>query len=366
MVKHAILGFLTGRTMSRLFHPLTRGRVAIFCAHRFREPGADSDGTEITALRDDLAYLRREGYAFPSLGEALERLRGDADSLHKAVVFTIDDGYQDFHDLAAPVFAEFDCPATVFLPTGFLDGQIWLWWDRIEYIVHETCHREALVDVGGPPVRLQWSSQAERRAAAAFVVAGATRMPEAAKLAMIDQLGERLEVEVNATPPAQYAPMSWDQVRTLNGQGFSFGPHTVTHPVLSRTSDDQVRHELQESWTRLCEELDGPLAVFAYPNGQHDDFGPREADLLAGLGMTAAVSMVPDYASRFDEASPLDRYAVPRFCHPHRHQTVVRIASGLERVWHVAQRLVPGLASTVAPPQHPPAPVARDGARSSA
>ena len=36
----------------------------------------------------------------------------------KAVAFTVDDGYFDFAEVAAPIFSHYDCPVTVFLVTG--------------------------------------------------------------------------------------------------------------------------------------------------------------------------------------------------------------------------------------------------------
>ena len=48
-------------------------------------------------------------------------------------VITVDDGYRDFYDIAFPVLREEGVPATFFVTTGFIDGQIWLWPDLLEY-----------------------------------------------------------------------------------------------------------------------------------------------------------------------------------------------------------------------------------------
>lgn len=40
------------------------------------------------------------------------------------------------------MFAEFDCPFTTFLTTGFLDRTLWFWWDRIEYVFCHAVRRE--------------------------------------------------------------------------------------------------------------------------------------------------------------------------------------------------------------------------------
>jgi len=352
-LKDGLLRVLTAREVARLFHPLTRGRVAILAAHRFQRRDPDEDGTSVAALRADLAYLRSEGHSFPSLGEAVERLQHDPGSLRKAVVYTIDDGYLDFMNLAAPAFAEFDCPATVFLPTAFVDGGTWLWWDRIEFIILHTRRDHTVVVLDGPPTTLRWSSHAERKAAIAFLVASVKRLPEVAKLEVIARLGEELDVELAPTPPSRYAPLSWDQVRALEQRGISFGPHSVSHPVLARASDEQVREELEQSWKRLRYETTSAVPVFAYPNGRAGDFGAREAQLLQDLGIVAALTMEPGYAwaGQFDSRAPLSRYALPRFAYPRSQQTLVRIVSGFERLRLFQQQLVAGSTGHVAPAQ---------------
>ena len=64
----------------------------------------------------------------------MSALSGDGPPLNRAVAFTIDDGYVEQATVAAPVFAEFDCPVTTFVTSGFLDRALWFWWDQIEYV----------------------------------------------------------------------------------------------------------------------------------------------------------------------------------------------------------------------------------------
>lgn len=56
--------------------------------------------------------------------------------------------------------------------------------------------------------------------------------------------------------------MTWEQARGCEQMGMTFGPHTVTHPILSRTTDAQANDEITESWKRVREELNSPVSVF--------------------------------------------------------------------------------------------------------
>src|SRR5205085_5517956 len=95
-----------------------------------------------------------------------------------------------------------------------------------------------------------------------------------------------------ASPPPKYSPMSWDDVRTLSAAGVSYGPHTVTHPILPMLGDEQAAFELEASWRRVKEGTPNAIPIFSYPNG---DYSSREQSILARMELAAAVSNRPGY-----------------------------------------------------------------------
>src|SRR5437879_6917080 len=133
--------FLSRVMSADIFAPalrtLGRGLVSIFTFHRFADPDLGVVGHDPAALRDHLAYLRRHRYRLLSLTDVIRDLE-EGGGGPPTVAFTVDDGYGDFARIAAPVFAEFDCPVTLFVTTGFVDGLLWLWWDRVTYLFEHT------------------------------------------------------------------------------------------------------------------------------------------------------------------------------------------------------------------------------------
>src|SRR5689334_21224101 len=99
--------------------------------HRFAMPDLGVSGHEPEVLRGHLEYLRARDYDLLDLGELLERIENNAPFTRRSVVFTVDDGYADFAEVGAPVFAAYDCPVTVFLITDFVSGKLWNWFDRV-------------------------------------------------------------------------------------------------------------------------------------------------------------------------------------------------------------------------------------------
>jgi peptidoglycan/xylan/chitin deacetylase (PgdA/CDA1 family) len=334
--KKAMQGVLSSRYLTPMWLSLSRQRVSIFALHRFAMPPLDVAGHEPAPLRRLFERLRRERYKVFSLEEACRRL-GDGSGFPPAsLVFTVDDGYRDFAEVAAPVFAAFDIPVTVFATTGFLDGTSWLWWDRIEHAIRTTSARSLSIRTPDVTVNLELGDGVNRSHGAMTLAEDLTRLSEVSRALFIEALATAADIEIPASAPARYAAMTWDDARRLERQGVTFAPHTVTHPILPRTTDADAAWQIAESWRIIQKRLARPLPMFAYPNG---DYTARDVDTVARTGLTCAVTSRPGYVhvAQFDQ--PTGRFAMPRFPYPDHHPDAVCLtATGLTRVTAAARR----------------------------
>ena len=312
---------------------LLRDRGVIFMLHRFSNPDLGVAGHDPADLRRSLEYLRGRGFELVSLDDLLRRLAADGPRPRGAIAFTVDDGYADQASIGAPIFAEFDCPVTTFLTTGFVDGAMWFWWDRVNYVFTRTRARRVRAHLGDQVLQYDCGSRDERRRAGDDFVALCKAAPEDAKEQAIRDLAIEADVPLPTGAPIEYAPMTWDMVRTCESRGMSFGPHTVTHPILSRTDDERSEYEIVESWRRLQEETRTPAPCFCYPNGQPDDYGAREMRTLERIGMMGAVAGWAAYAhAQGVSRDRLRRFEIPRFSWPGGVSGLAQYASGLARV----------------------------------
>jgi len=273
--------------LERLAARITAQRPAILVAHRFRnDDGGAPGGLHIDDLRLTLDWIRRHrDYEIVDLEDLFTTGNG---SRRKRVAFTIDDGYADQVDVAGPVFEAFDCPVTVFLTTGFLDGETWMWWDRVEYAIRRSPVRGA---VSGLPVSLRLDSESDRTDAIARLIAAMKAMPDAMRRQLVADLATVFEVDVPARAPDAYAPLSWQRVQAAEARGlYRFGPHTLTHPILARTTDDVAREEIAGSWHRVRSQLQRAMPVLAVPNGLEGDYGEREIRLAHEAGLKGVLS----------------------------------------------------------------------------
>jgi peptidoglycan/xylan/chitin deacetylase (PgdA/CDA1 family) len=337
-IRKIILGALTAPGVAALWHPLTRGATVVFMLHRFEDPDRGVQGLAPGTLRDILAFLHRRRYRFVGLHDVIRSLRGDMPPLHRGVAFTIDDGYREHATVAGPAFAEFDCPVTTFVTSGFLDGALWFWWDQIEYVFANAQPSSISLELGAGRLVYDLTHPGERERAQLDFTARCKAISDDDKHVAIRGLAAAAEVYLPPTPPPQYTPMSWEELRAAETRGMTFGPHTVTHPILSRTDDARSQEEIARSWDRLTSEARAPVPIFAYPNGQLEDFGPREIRIIREVGLEGACVGEPGYATAARYRAPDGAYRIPRYAFPSTPEYVAQFASGLER----AKRLLRG------------------------
>ncbi len=127
----------------------------------------------------------------------------------KQVAMTFDDAFGSVLQLAKPILDDAGFPATVYAVTDFAAHGTPLQWDGVEH----------------------W-----------------TDGPHAAELASLD----------------------WDNLRALRDAGWEVGSHTVTHPRLTRVSDEMLERELGVSRDVVAAEMGEPCASIAYPYGDVD------------------------------------------------------------------------------------------------
>jgi peptidoglycan/xylan/chitin deacetylase (PgdA/CDA1 family) len=207
----------------------------------------------------------------------------------RAVAVTFDDGYRDNHTHAFPVLRACGVPATVFLSTAYIDGTETFWFDQVAYRLHRT--GEARVAVPSAGLELSLGDVASRRAAAARLLEVLKELPEARRLAALDELVAATGIGRIDDPRG--APLDWAQVSEMRRGGVTFGSHTVTHPILSQVDDGQLLRELAVSRAEIaCRGL-GEGDVLAYPVGGESAYDERTVRAARECGYRMALSYVP-------------------------------------------------------------------------
>jgi peptidoglycan/xylan/chitin deacetylase (PgdA/CDA1 family) len=331
MKRFSAFSVLSSPFARRFFRPLMRNRATIFYLHRLNAPHAGIHGHSVEFLRAALQALRDSGARFVSLRTMIEAWNSGRSIGPDWVAFTMDDGFADQEILFREAFAPMDCPATIFLISGFLDHRLWPWDDQLSYVIRAAKDVQKKIELSGRQFALDLSTPRGRAKAVKTLREHCKATSLLDPYEVVARVAAAVEMQVPLAPPEEFRAMSWEAARGLERDGVDFGPHSISHRIFSRLSDADAHAELATSWQRLQAELKNPLPVFAWPTGRRADFGARDMALARALGLQAAVSTIPDFAHVRPGSRADDLFALNRFALPDAVDSVLRYGSWLER-----------------------------------
>ena len=254
------------------------------------EAGDHSLHLPVSTFRALCAELAAHNFVMP-LREMVARWDAGEALPDEAVALTFDDGYASNHDLALPVLTEFGLPATIFLTTGFIDGEDMLWFQRVDRALQD----RPLADLERQLARIKQLPDDELR-------------EEVAELEAKAGLGEPSARDL----PAIMRPMTWKQARTMRDTGLiDFGGHTHSHPILARSAPEKQRQEIFGCRDSIQEELGFKPTLFAFPNGGPGDFTGETTGLLSEAGFDTACTMISGHITAQSRRLELPRYGSP-------------------------------------------------------
>jgi peptidoglycan/xylan/chitin deacetylase (PgdA/CDA1 family) len=253
-------------------------------------------------FEQQLEFLK-QSYNVLDLGELVEHCkRGSLPD--RAVAITFDDGYEDNYSVAYPILKNAGLRATIFVTTGVIETGKVLWHHRIfRAFRYATVLRVA--EIAGEPLHIVLESERGAKESLGRALTHARTLPAEKCVRFAAEIEEKLRPDFNGW--ARVSMLKWGQMREMYRYGIRFGSHTVTHPILTRIDDEQIKRELRESRAQLQEEIGGPIAGFAYPNGQACDYDARTIGLLKQAGYEWAVTTRFGYNTRADDVFQLKR-----------------------------------------------------------
>ncbi len=155
------------------------------------------------------------------------------------IVITFDDGYKGWIDHALPVLKKLRLPASFFISSGFVGLQ-----------KHE------------------------------------------------EQKYTQNNLFVKLPPRIITGGLTYRNVRTLVGEGFTIGGHTINHCSLDTINDiSKLRYEIAEDKHKLEKITGSKINYFSYPTGAHTNPKIDLIDELISVGYKGAVTTTPGFNS---------------------------------------------------------------------
>jgi peptidoglycan/xylan/chitin deacetylase (PgdA/CDA1 family)/glycosyltransferase involved in cell wall biosynthesis len=233
-----------------------------------------------------MRWLRRR-FTPVSLDQALAGLERRAPLPPNAVLVTFDDAYRNNLHTAWPILKKLGIPATLFVPTDFVEHHLSYWAEELEaWLLSTKCDSVRVPVSNGALLWLR--STVERKLAFRSVSATLKKLTEAERRRVLLDLKSFLCP--GGSPSIAEPRLTWDELKTLARDGMAIGSHTVSHALLPSVSRDQVAAELDASKRVLERHLGFPVTSFAYPNG---DWNPVTRALVKEAGYSCAFTVQP-------------------------------------------------------------------------
>jgi peptidoglycan/xylan/chitin deacetylase (PgdA/CDA1 family) len=248
-----------------------------------KDPFSPAISTEL--FERQMRFLVRY-YKVVALSELLDRV--GENSSEPVIAITFDDGYQDNYEHAFPILRRYNLPATIFLTTGSIDTRKLLWFEELAQAIKNSPLEFLDVEIDLPR-RFWLRTERERLDCNAQLFQLMRRLPDSGRRQLLAHVLRQLAIP--SSEPNGNA-LTWDQARLMQKHGIDFGGHTVTHPFLSKLTGEQLVWEVSECKRRIEEELQRPIAHFAYPNGRDEDFCEWNSEAIRKAGYRAAATTI--------------------------------------------------------------------------
>jgi peptidoglycan/xylan/chitin deacetylase (PgdA/CDA1 family) len=278
-------------------------RFQILCYHKVSPDLHPYFAPVAPAVFEQQMRFLKSCYRVLSLRELVERSqRGDVPS--RSVAITFDDGYSDNYENAFPILKRYGLPATIFVATGAIGTGNPLWHDQVfDAFRFATVTHARLNDSTLPALSLE--SPGSRDFSVRLVLDRARTLYGGSRRKFIDDLEQKLRPSLPADRNKRM--LNWEQIRKMHQEGIEIGSHTVSHPILSRITREEMTRELADSRRKLCDELGGPVFSFAYPNGRSSDYNETVKALVKESGYSCAVTCQFGFNEVFSDPFDLKR-----------------------------------------------------------
>ena len=275
--------------MDMATNAIFRSGSSVFMFHRVLPRGQDCYEQGMVTPKDAFADILDwliERFRVVSLEDLVARKDKPLDKKRPACAITFDDGWVDNFVHAFPMLRERKLPATIFLPVNFIGTKRRFWQERMSLCIQTLQpleYRHSLIARAArdfPWFPLAPYTLEPDRGLRRFLL---TRPSEEAE----EFVNHLLELAGFSATFSDRVFLNWDEIFTMQGEGISFGSHTLNHVRLPNSPPARAKIEICESRRELQERLGVKISAFSYPWGAWSRL-TRDAVIQSGYGYAVA------------------------------------------------------------------------------
>lgn len=276
------------------------GKLQIFIFHRVLDDRDPLFPDEPDRERfEQMAAMISHVFNVIPLGDAVECLKNNTLPTRAACI-TFDDGYLDNYTNALPILQKHHLPATVFVASDYMNGEM-MWNDIVIESIRSHTGVVRLEAVG--LFDAQCTTVEQKRDVLQNIIPKIKHLSQGVRAGMVADVAS----QCNYKP--RRLMMNMDEVVALRDAGLTIGAHTCSHPILKLLDNQTAELEISRNRETLESLLKEKIRLFAYPNGRPgEDYTARDVAIVKRLGFKAAVSTSKRVATARDGIHELPRF----------------------------------------------------------
>ena len=305
------------------------GSAIVLMYHRVTDLGADPArlAVDVEHFREQMDVLATS-YNLLTAHELVDHIARRKRIPERSVVVTLDDGYSDALLNAKPILTEYSVPATVFVCSNYVGGDVEFWWDELGRVVLSSEELPMRLEIEAGFAKYMRSIEPDPGRAAADSASednwDITRPPVSDRQRSYLELREffrplspaerevameSLHTQFGVAPFVRpsHRPLTAEELVKLGGSGIEIGAHTKSHQLLVARTPEEQRDEVTGSKSVLEQACRCDVPLFSYPYGDVDSFSESSVSTVRNAGFFGA------FTTEFGATFPwTDRFRIPR------------------------------------------------------
>lgn len=197
-----------------------------------------------------------------------------------------------------PILRDFGVPC-LFFATGASEGSppATLWYEELYLMLLDTAGPIALdLPDAGVSIDIGAARPKQRHVYWWNLVETLSQFSAQSRRDMLNRIRQQLRLSESwqskiiedSTLAARFLILDRSGLRQLAAAGMTIGAHTLSHPILARTSDDLAWHEISENKIALENTLGQAVWALGYPFGTASSVTPRDLQFAERAGFQCA------------------------------------------------------------------------------
>lgn len=247
----------------------------------------DIINTDLDDFNKQIEYLVNNFHII-SFNELYDVIWENKNLEENLLIITFDDGYKDFYNNVIPILNKHDVKATLFLTSHFASNITLGWWEKIAYMIKTT--EKEYIDL--PNINMRFNTESNSLDHNVIKIVDKIKYYDGDKKKyVIDEVEKQSEVYVDESELSKTLYLNWGELKKLKKYKVEFGSHSLTHSILTKLNDEQLKSELIDSKKIIEEKLDVNVNTFCYPNGRSRDYNDDIIRMLKESGYLSSVTL---------------------------------------------------------------------------